>query len=660
MRKILIVLFATICVTRGAAQYVPGHLTVILKDDVYQDMELETDGTATFPNSTELNDLNEKNDLIAMRPLSTKSGSPYRYFFDFEFPPEADMDELKTDYEAEWYVWWACPVPDDTAEVLSGPVYPADPVFPSLWHLNQSNNIDINAPEAWEWTTGSSNVVIAICGGGIAIDTTATGWVHARGDVARNIWTNPNDNPNDTLDNDNNGFKNDIHGWNLRLDNNDIEGRFSTGTCDGNFEAIGHGTGCASYAAAQIDSTDSLHYGCSNLIHYGWVGVAPNCKIMGFPIGLGRHRRTPQDALIYAPWSIIYAYENGATVFSYSYTISSAESTSFSPFIDSAYAHGMLFTNAFGNSGHSPGFDIPPYGISCQVIRQDGAQYSGNPANSNLEVFIPGDGGSSNGTAGVAGVIALMRSMNPYIRISHIRSILLHANSGVAVSGGPSGVEMIDAYKAIKNVGGTPTVDGVTGSINDHPTVVWTPNSIYPTSADPGESPFFSIEYVVQRRRTGEGTFQDIATVDTTAYTDLDEIITNMGAQFTTYYRVRTKTTYVAGIVLSVPSNDMGVTSEAYKIAVNEMFPKRTQLLGNYPNPFNPSTTIKFDLSETGVVSLKVFDILGKEVSTLANEKLGAGSYSRFFDASKLSSGVYFYRLKTGNFTGTRKLVLTK
>ncbi|MEO8167221.1 MAG: T9SS type A sorting domain-containing protein, partial [bacterium] len=209
------------------------------------------------------------------------------------------------------------------------------------------------------------------------------------------------------------------------------------------------------------------------------------------------------------------------------------------------------------------------------------------------------------------------------------------------------------------NVGGTVTVTGVTGNINDHPKVIWSPNYIYPTSAGAGE-PTFTIEFVVQRKRTSDSTFQDIATVDTTAYTDLNEIITNQGSQPTTYYRIRTKTTYVAGIVLSVPSNKMGVTSEAYKIAINETIPKRTQLFGNYPNPFNPSTTITFDLSKAGFVSLKIYDILGREVSTLLNENSKAGRYSRVFDASQLSSGVYFYRLQAESFTQTRKLLFTK
>jgi hypothetical protein len=80
----------------------------------------------------------------------------------------------------------------------------------------------------------------------------------------------------------------------------------------------------------------------------------------------------------------------------------------------------------------------------------------------------------------------------------------------------------------------------------------------------------------------------------------------------------------------------------------------------NYPNPFNPTTNIKFSLPNTGLVKLIVFDILGREVATLVNEIKSAGNYSINFDASGLSSGVYFYQLTTDNYTTTKKFTLMK
>jgi hypothetical protein len=97
----------------------------------------------------------------------------------------------------------------------------------------------------------------------------------------------------------------------------------------------------------------------------------------------------------------------------------------------------------------------------------------------------------------------------------------------------------------------------------------------------------------------------------------------------------------------------------AVEVTVN-LAPKEFTLSQNYPNPFNPSTRIDFTTSARGQVTLKVFNILGKEVATLANGEMEAGFYQVTFDASKLSSGVYFYRLATGKFTETRRLMFLK
>jgi len=83
-------------------------------------------------------------------------------------------------------------------------------------------------------------------------------------------------------------------------------------------------------------------------------------------------------------------------------------------------------------------------------------------------------------------------------------------------------------------------------------------------------------------------------------------------------------------------------------------------LAQNHPNPFNPSTTISFDLPRASEVTLKVFDLVGHEVATLANQKMQAGRYSFKWDASGMPGGVYFYRLQTEAFTQTRKLLLLR
>jgi hypothetical protein len=88
--------------------------------------------------------------------------------------------------------------------------------------------------------------------------------------------------------------------------------------------------------------------------------------------------------------------------------------------------------------------------------------------------------------------------------------------------------------------------------------------------------------------------------------------------------------------------------------------PDKFAMKQNYPNPFNPSTKIDFSLPVDGVVSIKVFNVTGKEVVNLVNEFKKKGNYSIGFDASALSSGVYYYMLSTNEFTETKKMMLIK
>lgn len=94
--------------------------------------------------------------------------------------------------------------------------------------------------------------------------------------------------------------------------------------------------------------------------------------------------------------------------------------------------------------------------------------------------------------------------------------------------------------------------------------------------------------------------------------------------------------------------------------SVNTELPSEYSLSQNYPNPFNPSTNITFTLPQAGNVSLKVYDVLGKEVMTLADEFMQGGKYEVRMDASSLAGGVYFYKLVSGNFSETKRMLLVK
>jgi hypothetical protein len=88
--------------------------------------------------------------------------------------------------------------------------------------------------------------------------------------------------------------------------------------------------------------------------------------------------------------------------------------------------------------------------------------------------------------------------------------------------------------------------------------------------------------------------------------------------------------------------------------------PENYSLEQNYPNPFNPSTTIRFSVPEIGLVTLKVYNILGEQVATLVNSELAKGRYEIHFKGNEFSSGIYFYTLKAGNYVSTKKMILLK
>ncbi len=104
------------------------------------------------------------------------------------------------------------------------------------------------------------------------------------------------------------------------------------------------------------------------------------------------------------------------------------------------------------------------------------------------------------------------------------------------------------------------------------------------------------------------------------------------------------------------------IGNEWYVGVENEDVPvvKDYALMQNYPNPFNPTTMIKYNLKETGLVTVKVYDVLGREAATLVNEVQNAGLHTFNFNASHLSSGVYLYQIQSGDFTAVKKMMLVK
>jgi hypothetical protein len=104
----------------------------------------------------------------------------------------------------------------------------------------------------------------------------------------------------------------------------------------------------------------------------------------------------------------------------------------------------------------------------------------------------------------------------------------------------------------------------------------------------------------------------------------------------------------------------MFIDEFATSVNRSTVLPYQYSLSPNYPNPFNPTTVIAYSIPKSGNISLKIYDLLGREVATLVNEIKQAGNYEVKFDGSKLASGIYLYRIQSGNFNYTRKMILIK
>lgn len=194
----------------------------------------------------------------------------------------------------------------------------------------------------------------------------------------------------------------------------------------------------------------------------------------------------------------------------------------------------------------------------------------------------------------------------------------------------------------------------ITSSIGQYITIQW--------NANPNPSVY---EYRVYRKIGHTGTPSLIATTSNTTFTDPDYIMT--GSSEDTYLMYDVRPVYSVNQTESDPyfqSAAFGrieylITDEKNIASFISNLPEE-YFISNYPNPFNPMTTINYQLPENGFVTIKVFDILGKEIETLVNENKSAGYYKVNFDGSNLTSGVYIYTIRVNGITESKKMLLAK
>ena len=450
------------------------------------------------------------------------------------------------------------------------PVMPNDASFGQQWALNNTGqsggtvDADIDAPEAWGLSTSGltaagDTIVVAIVDGGFYFNHTDL-----------RFWKNWYEIPANGIDDDNNGYVDDVNGWNAVSNN----GTIGTDT---------HGSHCSGIAGAR--GNNSL----------GISGVNWNVQIMGV------QGSTSSEAVALRAYGYclkqrrVYNQTNG-----------------------SKGAFVVVTSSSFGVEYGQPS-NYPLWCAFYDSLGNAGILSAGATANLNINIDVQGD-------------IPTACPSNWLITVTNT------TNTDAKNSGAAYGLTTIDLGATGTNVYSTTTASNygnLTGTSMATPHVAGAVGFMYSVA------PLSWIQ----------------------AYK------LNPGA-----YALQVKQKIMLGVdpKPSLANNTVsGGRLNLYNSAVlmqnitavnneNNGVPAVFRLYQNYPNPFNPSTVISIDMPKDGYASLKVFNSLGQEVATLIEGDIKAGSYQKVFNASQLSSGIYFYKFVTGGFSEVRKMSLIK
>ena len=391
--------------------------------------------------------------------------------------------------------------------------------------------------------------------------------------------------------------------------------------------------------------------------------------------------------------AIIYAADNGAKIINMSFVFD--EITSNLAAINYAYNKGCVLIASSGNINQQ-GVGFPAnnskviavsgitnggqwygsYGPEIEISAAESSVYS--TLRNNLYYSFNGTSATAPQASGVA---ALLWSYNPSFINVDIRNIL---NSSAIDIGDPGWDEHfgnggVNAFMALTYADPSteylippPNNVSISGLVGSHPTISW--NNSWNT-----ESTYEIDHDNIYRAYQTDGTYYGFYKVGTvsdnggTNYSWSDNTVSIVNPKFATsrhYYRVTSvglNEDVMEDITMneSITSNEVSTASNwLNKNADKEGIQSKLtySLNNNYPNPFNPTTIIKYSLKDDGFVSLKVYDVLGRIVSELVNEFQEKGEYVKTFDTrnKNLTSGVYISKITVNGFTATKKMLLTK
>ena len=391
----------------------------------------------------------------------------------------------------------------------------------------------------------------------------------------------------------------------------------------------------------------------------------------------------------------------GADVINFSW-ITTSPSASLRDAIQYALQHGRVCVASAGNDWPTPPVVVYPaaynFGDLGQVIAVSGTEmvngierfiqgfnYSpgtdpiNDPTNAFIDCAAPGANyrglsdvsptgtkhiwkGTSISAPFVSAMIGLMLSVNSTLTPNQIYEIITRTTDKIGANPYNSigwnqylGYGRIDAANAVNVATGAPSKPrglSVNISSNNHPYLSW---SINPENN--------IISYVVEKYITQENGWQYYAQTTNNFFEDMNESYCPPGQACGSHpvkYRIRAINNINK---TSLPS--LSVTTDVRGYYLDKKFSNTSDLVkfklfDNYPNPFNPTTKISWQSPVNGQQTLKVYDVLGREVATLVDEYREAGSYEVEFDASNLPSGMYIYRLQSGSYSDVKKMILSK
>ncbi len=554
-------------------------------------------------------------------------------------------------------------------------VIPQDPQFQQQWNLNETK---LQMELAWSISTGNKSIILAIIDSG-------TDYFHE--DLNNNIWVNPgedydgdgtvgdyglpqNGGDENGIDDDGNGFVDDLMGWNFLVNDNTVVG------------TLYHGTAVAGIAGAQTNNYENGAYRGISGIAGGW-GNTPGVSMMLISTSFDIFEEQTNASGI--AQGITYAAENGADVMNISMGVPGNYSFLQDAVDEAVDNNNCVIVVASMNDNSTIKYPAK-YAKTIAVGATDAndVRYYYSNYGSELDVVAPsnvmttylnniyinGFGGTSAASPHVAGLASLIRSIEPTLSWSEVRSIIRTTADKVSAMGSSNfttkyGYGRINAYTALvyANANGHPPVSPRDFQIETHTDIYpYRPKLKWTANVDPDIA-----GYKVERKINNGSWIVPVngnnISPNTTEFIDMEVLIWNNSNNQTAYYRMKafdtenlysdnTQTESINFYTIFKNSSLIGNENESSSIDYH--------LFSNYPNPFNPSTSIKYQIKDEGFVSLIIYDILGKKIVTLVNEYKNAGYYKVDFSANEFPSGVYIYKLSVNGFISVKKMLLSK